>query len=77
MFLGQTKAFGNIYKSAFESSKKYLECFFEKHLGDVFLKKKHKKFLDIPKIPICLSLNIYLFSLKHLFILFKNPDNMI
>ena len=40
-FLGQKKAFGNILKSAFESSKKHLEFFFffEKHLRVVFLKK--------------------------------------
>ena len=33
------KDVGNIFKSVFESSKKHFECFIEKDLEDVFLKK--------------------------------------
>ena len=63
------------FVSSFESSKRHFEFFFffEKYLKSVFFLKKHtlSKFLNIPKIPTRLFLNIYLFSLKHLFILFK------
>ena len=55
-----------LVKSAFETlEKNILSVFFKSTLGVFFLEKYFKlKFLDIPKIPIYLSLNIYLLFLK-------------
>ena len=73
----QKKSFVIFSKVLLKVKKKKQSSVFLRSIWEVFFFIKHfQKFLCIIKIPICLYLNIY-FSLKHLFFLFKNPDNII
>ena len=46
-YLEKKNVFGKILNNDFETLKKHLERFFEKHLGDVFFKKKTLQFFLI------------------------------
>ena len=61
-----------ILKNVYETyQKKNLECFFLEELERFFFfLNALQKFLDIPKIPIYLSLNIDLFLCKKIYLFF-------
>ena len=73
VFFGKIKkVFSNFLKNALETlKKKNTLSVFSRSTWEIFIfifvkKKALLKFLDIPKIPIYLSLNIYLFYFKFL-----------